>query len=114
MLGMGLPASCGGWKSSPGVLGNQEESRSGRACAERRVRHHVVQSKCAWFAQVHQVLSPVTRYFSPFFTARHLIPAESLPVGLGERGRGQQLSGAEAGQEFLLLLFRPFDCTRTR
>src|SRR5207248_4217792 len=35
---------------------------------------------CALFAQVHQVFSPLIRYLSPFFTARHLMPAESLPA----------------------------------
>jgi len=40
----------------------------------------VVQRIWALLAQVHQVFSPVTRYLSPCFTARHLIPAESLPA----------------------------------
>src|SRR5438874_11143612 len=80
MVGIGLPASCGGWNSSPGVLGmSRMEMRSCLREASGLVIT-VVQRRCALFAQVHQVFSPLTRYLSPFFTARHLMPAESLPA----------------------------------
>src|SRR5439155_13861419 len=80
MVGIGLTARCGGWKSSPGVLGMRRmEIRSCLREASGLVIT-VVQSRFALFAQVHQVFSPVIRYLSPFFTARHLMPAESLPA----------------------------------
>src|SRR5438309_5251567 len=80
MLGIGLPASWGGWNSSPGVFGMRRmEIRSCLRCASGFVTT-VVHRRCALFAQVHQVFSPEMRYLSPFFTARHLIPAESLPA----------------------------------
>src|SRR2546428_6746480 len=80
MLGIGLPASWGGWNSSPGVLGMRRmEIRSCLRGASGFVTT-VVHSRWALFAQVHQVFSPEMRYLSPFLTARHLIPAESLPA----------------------------------
>src|SRR5438270_14080528 len=80
MVGIGLPASSGGWKSSPGVLGmSRIESRLCFLGASGLVTT-VVQSRCALLAQVHHVFSPVTLYLLPSFTARHLIPAESLPA----------------------------------
>src|ERR1041385_8117868 len=80
MVGMGLPASCGGGNSSPGVLGMRRmEMRACFLCAAGLVTT-VVQRRCALLAQVHQVFSPVTAYLSPCFTARHLMPAESLPA----------------------------------
>src|SRR5260370_17673682 len=80
MVGIGLPASWGGWNSSPGVLGMRRmESRLCFLGAWGFVTT-VVQRRCALLAQVHQVFSPVTRYLSPLRTARHLIPALSLPA----------------------------------
>src|SRR5438445_267409 len=52
----------------------------------------VVQSRWALFAQVHQVFSPLTRYLSPCFTARHLIPAESEPASGSVKAAAARIS----------------------
>src|SRR5436305_7483675 len=92
MLGMGLPASWGGWNSSPGALGmSSTESRLCLRGASGLVTT-VVQRTCALFAQVHQVFSPVTRYLSPCFTARHLIPAESDPASGSVKAAAARIS----------------------
>src|SRR5256885_2642169 len=80
MVGMGLPASFGGWNLSPGVLGTRRMERRSCFFAASGLVTTVVQRMCALLAQVHQVFSPVTRYLSPCFTARHLMPAESDPA----------------------------------
>src|SRR5438067_10653967 len=79
MEGILLPASSGGWNSSPGVLGmSRMEMRLCFFAACGSVTT-VVHRMCALLAQVHQVFSPLTAYLSPARTARHLMPAESLP-----------------------------------
>src|SRR6202171_6188982 len=112
MVGMGLPASCGGWKSLAGVLGvGRMEMRSCLRGASGLVTT-VVQSRCALFAQVHQVFSPVIRYLSPFFTARHLIPAESLPASGSVKAAAARISPVQRpGRNFCFCSSVPLACT---
>src|SRR3954462_1614939 len=113
MVGMGLPASCGGGKSSPGVLGmSRMEMRSCFLAAEGLVKT-VVQRRCALLAQVHQVFSPEMTYLSPCLTARHLMPAESLPASGSVKAAAARISPVQRpGRNFFFCSSVPFDCTR--
>src|SRR3954465_1835376 len=113
MVGMGLPASCGGGKSSPGVLGmSRMEMRSCFLAAEGLVKT-AVQRRCALLAQVHQVFSPEMTYLSPCLTARHLMPAESLPASGSVRAAAARISPVQRpGRNFFFCSSVPFDCTR--
>src|SRR2546428_13746035 len=112
MLGIGLPASWGGWNSSPGVFGMRRmEIRSCLRCASGFVTT-VVHRRCALFAQVHQVFSPEMRYLSPFLTARHLIPAESLPASGSVNAAAASSSPVHSpGRDFFFCSSVPFACT---
>src|SRR5467141_4244970 len=112
MVGMGLPASCGGWNSSPGVLGmSRIEIRSCLRGASGLVTT-VVHNRCALFAQVHQVFSPLITYLSPLFTARHLIPAESLPASGSVKAAAARISPVQSpGRNFCFCSSEPLACT---
>src|SRR5436309_2934561 len=80
MVGIGEPASCGGWKLSPGDFGIKR--MLSRLCflGASGLVTTVVQRRCALLAQVHHVFSPVIEYLPSLRTARHLMPAESEPA----------------------------------
>ena len=64
------------------------------------------------FAQVHQVFSPEMRYLSPFLTARHLIPAESLPASGSVNAAAASSSPVHSpGRNFFFCSSVPFACT---
>src|SRR5437879_11333479 len=113
MEGILLPASSGGWNSSPGVLGmSRMEIRLCffGACGSVTT---VVHRTCALLAQVHQVFSPVTRYFSPWRTARHLMPAESLPASGSVKAAAARISPVHRpGRNFLFCSSVPALCSR--
>src|SRR5882762_3900929 len=113
MEGILLPASSGGWNSSPGVLGmSRMEMRLCFLAACGSVTT-VVQRMCALFAQVHQVFSPVTAYLSPLLTARHLIPAESLPASGSVKAAAARISPVQSpGRNFFFCSSVPALCTR--
>src|SRR5260370_12866439 len=112
MVGIGLPASWGGWNSSPGVLGiRRMESRLCFLGAWGFVPT-LVQRRCALLAQVHQVFSPVTRYLSPLRTARHLIPALSLPASGSVKAAAARISPVQRpGKNFFFCPSVPLACT---
>src|SRR3989475_7187425 len=73
----------------------------------------VVHSRWALFAQVHQVFSPEMRYLSPFLTARHLIPAESLPASGSVNAAAASSSPVHRpGRNFFFCSSVPFACTK--
>src|SRR5260370_7224273 len=113
MVGMGLPASCGGWNSSPGVLGIKRTlSRLCFSGASGLVTT-VVHNTCALLAQVHQVFSPLMTYLSPFLTARHLIPAESDPASGSVNAAAARISPVHnPGRNFFFSSSVPFACTK--
>src|SRR5258708_40272283 len=72
----------------------------------------VVQRRCALLAQVHQVFSPVTRYLSPLRTARHLIPALSLPASGSVKAAAARISPVQRpGRNFFFCSSVPLACT---
>src|SRR5260370_16827004 len=92
MVGMGLHASCGGWNSSPGVLGIKRTLSRLCFLGASGLVTTVVHNTCALLAQVHQVFSPVMTYLSPRLTARHLIPAESDPASGSVKAAAARIS----------------------
>ena len=108
MVGIGSPASCGGWNRSPGSFSTSSSESPLCFGASGFVRTMVV-STWARFAKVHQAFSPVTRYLPPDRTARVFTAAASEPTSGSVNAAAASTSPEQSfGSHFFFCASVPF------